>query len=779
MIRKILILFAFIFFSKSDFAQNAETIHLHLDKEIYLPGETIWFKAYVFPKNGAATTSTNFYAGIYNPEGKLLSKKHYPLFGGTCNGEFEIPDSLSYSALQLIVFTKNSLGNDSSNFYTRIIKLYQKKEVEKEGFLVLEESTLLEFFSEGGTMVSGIPNYVGIKASNNNHSPISVNAAIIENISNKIIDSVNILADGLGKFQFTPENGKKYHIIWPDHSGKMNQQELPTAIENGVGLHSEIKTDKLYYSIQKKTNLRRFEKLNLFVKMGTEILYKESILLKNNQQFVNSFSIDSLPSGILQLILTDDDQNILQAKSIAILHRNNAPQINIIEKNMSAKGKNIIDLWIPDTLLNNLSLSIADLDFYQTNGSPSIYDELLLANNRQFLNYNFGDAVQMNDEKKKDLILQTSNLNTSSENINTINDNYLSLLIHSQNNKNDFLSNTMLTMIVDDKGTGKQFLTLTPSSHSDFSKSGLIFYDSAKVYFKIANNKETSEKLLLTKEGDVKMPEQIKAMTLLKEIRQGSAFISAEILETYVTKKPEKFNEVQTIQAVVLKSRYINPITKRIAEIDKKYTSGMFSGLARGYQLNVLDDPDAANQLDIFNYIKYRIPGLTVSSGGKTMIREFKTNRDFDGASVLLFINETESSYDMLESLPVSQVAYVKYISGIVIGSSFVSQNGALYIYTKRGDEPGASNTTAMNTTMVKGYDISKEFSTPDYSEKTTLVNPDYRSTLYWNPYIITDKDNHKIRIEYYNNDIATKHLLILKGFAEDGSLIEIKKIIE
>ena len=133
----------------------------------------------------------------------------------------------------------------------------------------------------------------------------------------------------------------------------------------------------------------------------------------------------------------------------------------------------------------------------------------------------------------------------------------------------------------------------------------------------------------------------------------------------------------------------------------------------------------------------------------------------------------------MLESLPVSQVAYVKYISGIVIGSSFVSQNGALYIYTKRGDEPGASNTTAMNTTMVKGYDISKEFSTPDYSEKTTLVNPDYRSTLYWNPYIITDKDNHKIRIEYYNNDIATKHLLILKGFAEDGSLIEIKKIIE
>jgi hypothetical protein len=247
----------------------------------------------------------------------------------------------------------------------------------------------------------------------------------------------------------------------------------------------------------------------------------------------------------------------------------------------------------------------------------------------------------------------------------------------------------------------------------------------------------------------------------------------------YAERKPKNFNDLQTIKEVVLKSRYVNPITKRIAEIDKKYTSGMFSGLARGYQLNVLDDPNAANQPDIFNYIKYRIPGLTVSAGGVDRIHQFKTNRDTDGAAVILFINETESPYDMLEALQVSQVAYVKYVPGIVIGSSFVSNNGALYVYTKKGDDFNTTKGAAMKTVMLMGYNSSKEFESPDYTEKASLVNPDYRTTLYWNPYVITDKNNRKVTVEYYNNDISTRQLLILRGIGEDGTIVEFKKWLE
>jgi len=43
---------------------------------------------------------------------------------------------------------------------------------------------------------------------------------------------------------------------------------------------------------------------------------------------------------------------------------------------------------------------------------------------------------------------------------------------------------------------------------------------------------------------------------------------------------------------------------------------------------------------------------------------------------------------------------------------------------------------------------------------------------LYFDP-------NKKIQIEYYNNDISKKHIIKIKGFLEDGTLIDFSKIIE
>jgi hypothetical protein len=132
-----------------------------------------------------------------------------------------------------------------------------------------------------------------------------------------------------------------------------------------------------------------------------------------------------------------------------------------------------------------------------------------------------------------------------------------------------------------------------------------------------------------------------------------------------------------------------------------------------------------------------------------------------------------------LAFLSISQIAYVKFVSGIVIGSSFTTPDGALFIYTRKGDERVLSHTPNMRSTIIKGYDSPKEFFNPDYSDKIQLSIPDLRSTIYWNPYLVADKVNNKIKIEYYNNDISKKLLLVIEGFNEEGKLIHIEKLIE
>src|SRR4051812_16576237 len=74
-----------------------QTMHVHFDKDIYLPGETVWFKAYLYNVNEISFAATNFYTAIYDEKGKLIQQKQYPIIDGSCNGDFEIPDTIESS----------------------------------------------------------------------------------------------------------------------------------------------------------------------------------------------------------------------------------------------------------------------------------------------------------------------------------------------------------------------------------------------------------------------------------------------------------------------------------------------------------------------------------------------------------------------------------------------------------------------------------------------------------------------------------------------------------
>ena len=56
-----------------------EKIHLQLDKNLYRPGETVWFKAYIFTGADPSMLSRNFYAELSDPSGRILERKVYPV----------------------------------------------------------------------------------------------------------------------------------------------------------------------------------------------------------------------------------------------------------------------------------------------------------------------------------------------------------------------------------------------------------------------------------------------------------------------------------------------------------------------------------------------------------------------------------------------------------------------------------------------------------------------------------------------------------------------------
>jgi hypothetical protein len=71
-----------------------EKIHIHFDKDAYLPGETVWMKAYLLSESKPSYISKNIYFDWTDVRGRLLLHCVAPVTGGTASSSFVIPDNL-------------------------------------------------------------------------------------------------------------------------------------------------------------------------------------------------------------------------------------------------------------------------------------------------------------------------------------------------------------------------------------------------------------------------------------------------------------------------------------------------------------------------------------------------------------------------------------------------------------------------------------------------------------------------------------------------------------
>ena len=89
------------------FALPRETVYLHLNKTIFLKGEEIWFSGYVYNRRTGLpfTETTNLYCGIYDNEGKQLTKELFYVENGSVSGHFKIPSEFGPGEYYIMAHT--------------------------------------------------------------------------------------------------------------------------------------------------------------------------------------------------------------------------------------------------------------------------------------------------------------------------------------------------------------------------------------------------------------------------------------------------------------------------------------------------------------------------------------------------------------------------------------------------------------------------------------------------------------------------------------------------
>ena len=132
----------------------------------------------------------------------------------------------------------------------------------------------------------------------------------------------------------------------------------------------------------------------------------------------------------------------------------------------------------------------------------------------------------------------------------------------------------------------------------------------------------------------------------------------------------------------------------------------------------------------------------------------------------------------MLQSMPMSNVALIKVFKPPFIGAMGGGGSGAIAVYTKKGSS-AYNDVKGLDFVNIAGYSPNKEFYSPDYEKDPELDKDDYRTTLYWNPFILTDKTNRKVMLTFFNNDISKRIRVVVEGMNAEGKLTRIEKIFE
>ncbi len=226
--------------------------------------------------------------------------------------------------------------------------------------------------------------------------------------------------------------------------------------------------------------------------------------------------------------------------------------------------------------------------------------------------------------------------------------------------------------------------------------------------------------------------------------------------------------KIKTLENVTVRSRGKSPVQL----MDEKYASGLFSG-GDGYQFDLLNDPFSTSAGNIFNYLQGKVAGLQINTGGATPSLQWR------GGAPQLYLDEVAADISFISSLSVNDVAYIKVFRPPFMGG-FNGANGAIAIYTRRGNDVKSEPGKGLSNNKIFGYTQIKEFYSPNHASfKPGNDQPDLRTTLYWNPAVIASPQKRQVVLTFYNNDVSKAFRVIIEGMTRDGRLAHIEQIME
>ena len=787
---RIALLFSFVSLNASgqDFtaALNAfhssnpqEKIYLHYDKDQFVAGETIWFKAYLFNNGAPSFLSTNFYVQLTDSSGKSLEVLKFPISGATVKGSINLPDSLPQGAYNLRAFTPATLN------FTPAELSYRK------GIFVFNPSTRkpitaaapdisLQFFPESGHLVHGLTSVLAFMATDQYARPVAINGTI--STADGFTIPIKTDATGMGKLNFKPDAAKTYKASYGE--GKI--VALPAVQRSGINLHVEDeKGGKLFTLSRSNTDKNNFQRLIIVAQINNQVVYEQEVDFDDYPSVKGHLVTDKLPSGILHFTVFNKDGAPLAERLSFVDNREYESQTAIasIQKNLKKRGENIIEISNTDSLQKTLSVSIID-ESLSNSDRQSIISRFLLTSELKGHVYNaaayFEKPFDSVKQQLDNLMLTQGWSRFSWKKIlsndfpeKKYNDPYLITVKGTvRDEKGNTVKGGQLNVYVESEDSTTQSFDVNVLGDGRFALDSLLFYGNAKFYYSYFQNGKAKNAVFAIDSA-------------IRESFPADNFAPASLqLQPVQLTHTELVKRYQFSKDVLGKSKSLEPVVletssnkKPVDIVNEKYTTGPFRTPSK-INIDNINQPTPNKTINPLDYAMNNIRQLELQGGNLVNSRTVSLA---SGAkwSVAIFVDEVPADPATLRVFRMDEIALIKFYDPGFVGAGSNGPGGALAIYTKKQQQAPPKN-VKMDYVTYKGYAITREFYNPDYAVPNIRHDlPDVRTTLYWNSAIFLDAESNKTSIRFFNNDHSKQLRMVIEGFTGDGKLVHIEKLIE
>jgi len=736
-----------------------EKIHIHFDKDAYLPGETVWMRAYLLSDARPSQLSKNLYFDWTDASGRLLLHSIAPIAEGGASSFFQIPAWVKNGVIHVKVYTQWMLNFDNAFLYNKDIPVLMPA----EGAYPVPDKlqVTLGFFPEGGDLINGVASVLGFEALDQHGKPVKVSGAL-KNAKNIVIDSFYTTFNGMGSLVIKPVAGEQYNASWTDEKGNVYSTPVPAARANGLVLHADpYHNDQLHYKLEKSADASNLGRILVIGTINQKVVYRKSLNLENNTA-EDHISTSSFPFGVLQLTAFDRDMSPLAERVVFINNRKAYAKIQMKKEivSLNKRARNEISIEMPDSGVTNLSISVTDAGLGY-DSSQNIYTDLLIAGDVKGI---IPDAASflanpVNADEHLNLLLLThgwrrfdweSVVSGKLPELKYPRDaGFLSIHGEIRNSLNlDTQDSMALLMISRDRK--KHVLKLPVNENGRFGQDGLFFYDSVQVVYRFNHTAKLTNNAQISLYSGL-----LPALTPAKADEPAFSWMK---VPDVILEKEMNGNLIETRDNSVpstAMSYIMSPKTDSMGkntESAAHYLADNFVGMRFPNTLKE-NAPVADGRLASYK-------------PGRTPVPHSNVNVTLDGTPVAM---------DDLKSVNMKEVLFIKFLPKS-------NQKGlpTLAITSRQILDQAGIMENKTGYAVITGYTPVREFYHPHYDDKITDYQAtDFRSTLYWNPKFRLDNTHRKMSFVFYNNDISNKFRIVVEGMNQDGKLCRIEEIIK